>query len=86
VKPRAIEVRIGELVLDGIALADAQRVGGAVERELSRLLAEGGVPGHLLNGKSPEVIDAGAFERPPSGTPPAIGGALARAVYGGLER
>jgi hypothetical protein len=86
VRPERIEVRIEELVLDGLPPADAQGVGAAVERELSRLLTERGIPGHLLQGQAPQLIDAGAFARSLSATPPAVGGEIARAVYGGLAR
>jgi hypothetical protein len=44
---RAIEVRIGELVLEGFSATDRLRIGAAVERELARLVAERGVGARL---------------------------------------
>ena len=83
-RPRGIEVHIGELVLEGVSPVDRGRVGAAMERELSRLFAERGLPGHIAQDGAPGEIDAGAFARMPSSTPEAIGGGIARTVYGGL--
>ena len=78
-------------MLHGVSPAEAQRVGAATERELSRLLAERGVPGQLVQGAVTDVavtdvMDAGAFARAPWATPEVIGGEIARAVHGGLGR
>jgi hypothetical protein len=85
-KPRAIEVRIEELILHGVSPADALRVGAATEHELSRLLAEHGLPDSLAGGADLDAGDAGAFTRRSPATPGSIGGEIARAVYGGLDR
>lgn len=84
--PRAIEVRIEELILHGLSPADRLRIGAATERELSRLLAEGGVSVGLVRGADLETVDAGSFTKGSLATPGWIGGEIARAVYGGLGR
>ncbi len=86
VKPRAIEVRIGELVLDGFSSADATRIGAAVERELGRLFSEHGLPAGLVGGRAQPVVDAGAFAHAPEATPALTGSTVARSVYSGLKR
>lgn len=84
-KPRVIEVRIGELVLEGFSPADGPRIGAALERELGRLFAQHGVPAAMAGGSQREVIDAGAFTHAPQATPAATGAQMARAAYGGLK-
>jgi len=39
---RRVEVRVGRLVLHGVAPGDRRAVGEAVERELARIAGEGG--------------------------------------------
>ena len=85
-KPRAIEVRIGELVLEGASPADRLRIGAALERELARLVGEGGLGPTLLAGGGQPSLDAGSFTRAPQATPAAVGGDVARSVYAGLKR
>lgn len=84
-KPRAIRVRIGELVLEGYSPADAPRIGAAVERELVLLFAERGVPAALAAGGSLAAVAGGSFMHEPRATPVSVGSAVARAVYSGLE-
>ena len=50
ISPRAIEIRIDELVLHGIAAADRLRIGAALEKELARLLVERGAPAWFAGG------------------------------------
>lgn len=86
-KPRRIEVRIGELVLEGgFAPADRFRIGAAVERELARLVREGGLDAGLLAGGGRDAVDAGSFTRAPQAAPASVGEGVARSVYGGLKR
>ena len=85
-KPRAIEVHIGELVLEGFSSVDAPRIGAAVERELGRLFAEHGLPAGLLSGREQPLVDAGSFAHAPQATPALTGTTMARSVYSGLKR
>jgi len=85
-RPRAIEVRIGELALEGFSPADALSIGAALQGELARMVREGGLPASLAGGAEREAIDAGSFRRSPQATPAALGSAVAGAVYAGLGR
>ena len=83
-RPHRIEVHIEELVLHGFSPADRLRIGGAVERELARLLQQAGP--EALRTREQESLDAGSFERSPQATPGAIGEAVAGSVAGALRR
>jgi hypothetical protein len=85
-RPRAIEVRIEELVLEGFSSADGPRIGAAVERELGRLFAEHGVPPAVAAGLERAAVDGGSFAHAPQATPSATGTRVARAAYGGLKK
>jgi hypothetical protein len=78
-------VRIDRLVLDGLALGpgDAGRVRRAVEAELGRLLAEGGVSPALASGPALPAVDAGGFVVDRRG-PSTLGRQIARALYRGI--
>jgi hypothetical protein len=85
-KPRAIEVTIGELVLEGVSPGDRHRVAAALEGELGRLLAERGLPEGLAGGARLDVADGGSFAHGPRATPSSLGAHVAAAVYSGLGR
>lgn len=80
-----LELHIEELVLHGFAPGDRHRIGDAVERELSRLFAEHGLPPNFETGFESPRLDAGSFNFAPGSKPEAIGAEVARALYGGLE-
>jgi hypothetical protein len=80
-----IQVHIDRLVLDGLPVQnqDGSAIQEAIERELTRLLAEGGL--------SPDLASGGAFTNIRAETikitensPPKIGRKIAHAVYGGI--
>jgi hypothetical protein len=82
-----IRIHIEELLLDGLPVLghEGPAVRKAVEKELSRLFAEGGL--------SRELAGGGAFPDVPNGNmkitgtgPSKIGKEIARAVYGGIGR
>ncbi|WP_380283523.1 hypothetical protein [Kitasatospora purpeofusca] len=79
-----IEVEIGELVLDGFAGIDRDRVTVAFRGELARLVEAHGVP---LAAGGDRVLDLLSGLPPlPAGTSPRrLGEALARAVHTGLS-
>ncbi len=81
-----LTLRIDELVLHGVALGDRYRVADALQRELTRLLEERGVPPPLLEGRAIERLDLGSIEVAPGAGPAAIGEQVARVIYGGLSR
>jgi len=81
-----IELTIDELVLHGFTPSDCYRIGSAVERELTRLLAEQGVPPSLTYSGALAHLDGGAFNMAPASKSETVGAQVAQAVYGGLRR
>ena len=84
--PKNIELNIEELVLHGFAPGDRYRIGEAVEQELTRLLADQGVPESLAQGGEVANVDGGAFEVATGSRADVVGAQVAKAVYGGLRR
>lgn len=80
--PRRISLHIDELVLHGVPSAHREQVGEAVRQELTRLLAQGGIPPGL-SGAVPR-LDAGSVQLTPGAAPDAMGAQVAQAVYSGL--
>lgn len=81
-----VDVRIEELVLEGFPPGNRHRIGAAVERELTRLLAERGLPPGLAQGAEVPHLDGGSVEMNRTATPEGVGGQVAKAVYGGFGR
>ena len=81
-----IELRIGTIVCDGFDPVDRHAFGRAVERNLTRLLSERGVPAGLSQNRDIRAIVAPEIEVPVAATPDAIAQELARAIYDGLGR
>jgi len=80
-----IELHIEELVLHGFEAGDRQAIGEAVQGELSRLLAERGVPASLADGGELGHVDGGAFNARPGAGAESIGAQIASVVHGGLR-
>jgi hypothetical protein len=80
-----VELHIEELILHGFAPEDRYRIGEAVEKELSNLLAERGMT-VLENGLEIAGLNVGDISIAKGARPEAIGAQVARAVYGGLKR
>lgn len=85
-RPRPIEVHIGELVLEGFPPAHRLRIGEALERELSRLLDAPATAARLVALGDRPSIEGGAFAPEPRATPDVVGAGAARSVYAGLTR
>ena len=79
-----IHVRIDRLVLDGVTLpaGGGAAVGAALEAELGRLLAEGGLAEAWQASAAVPRLAAGPVSL--AGSPENLGAGIARAVYGGL--
>ena len=84
--PKNIELHIEELVLHGFAPGDRYRIAEGVEQELTRLLADRGVPQSLERGGEIANMDGGAFEVVQGSRAQVVGAQVAKAVYGGLRR
>ena len=82
VKPN-IELHIDELVLHGFKSGDRHRIGETVERELTRLLAEQGLP--QARGAELARMDGGSFTLVQNARTEVTGARTAQAVYGGLS-
>lgn len=85
-KPMNVELHIEELVLHGFAAGDRYAIAEAIEREMTQLFAERGVPPSLLQGGDVARLDSGAFDVVSNVKADGIGGRVAQAVYGGLNR
>ena len=83
-----VRLHIERLVLDGLPLAPGQAplVQAAVETELARLLATGGVAPGLSGLGAVPALRADGLQIAPGAAPAGIGRQIARAVYGGIER
>jgi hypothetical protein len=82
-RPGAIKLHIGELILHGFEPGDRTALGAALETELARLLAAGD-PDTLARAGHITRLDGGAFEMPAHAGPEVAGTRLARTVYDGL--
>jgi hypothetical protein len=80
----SIALHIDELVLDGFDPAARDAIGAAVERELTRLLAEQGAP-IGLHDQEVAALDAGSLQMESSANAEDLGARVARAVFGGLR-
>ncbi len=81
----AIEIEIAEIVLIGFGTIDRERVRAALVAELSRLLAEEGVPVGLSSAGAIETLDGGAFRLTSGMRPEQIGQQIALALYRGWQ-
>jgi hypothetical protein len=75
---RRIDLRIGELVLEGVAPSDRARLIATLERELAAGLADGRHPTRSR--------DAIVGERPVTANPSELGRGIARTIVGGGKR
>ena len=84
VKPvgmKDVELHIEELVLHGFSPGSRQQIGDAVQRELTRLIAEQGLAG--LEGASVEIerINGGKFQVGQGATPQSLGAQVANTIH-----
>jgi len=81
-----INVYIERLILDGINMGPGQgaMVKAAVQAELSRLLAEGGVESGLLSGGAFPNMPARPIQVSEEIQPSRLGRQIARTVYGSI--
>jgi len=81
-----IRLKIERLILDGLPVAHAQGplVRAAVETELTRLLAAGGVSRELRAGSAVPGVRGGDIRVDQASRPAGLGKQIAGAVYGGI--
>ena len=75
-----VELHIDELVLHGFAARDRHRIAAALERELTRLIAQGDIE-HQASPIQLDRVDAGSFQLEPAARPSYIGQTVAQRVY-----
>jgi hypothetical protein len=80
-----IEVHIEELVLHGFAPSDRNIIGSGMERKLSRLFTEEGLPPSLGRTQAIVYLDSGSFKEAPELGGEAVGVEVAKAVYKALQ-
>lgn len=84
--PVAVELHIEELVLHGFAPGDRHRIAEAMQRQLTRLLAQpGGLPPAARGGDIAR-LDGGAFAVAPGTPPEGVGAQVAQAIYTSVTR
>lgn len=83
-----INVHIGRLILEGVTIAPAQRAAlqSALEIELGRLLARGGVSPELAKGGAVPRINVNPIQLPKGSSPAELGRQIAGSVYGGIGK
>lgn len=83
-----LNIHIERLVLDGLNLVPGQRelLQAALETELARLLAAGGLSPDLVSGGARPSLEAGSIQLASDGNPTRLGQQIAQAVYGGIGR
>jgi hypothetical protein len=83
-----VNLHIERLVLDGIDVEPAQhpRLQEALQTELGRLLAEGGIAEKLASGGAVPPVSAKEFRMSGDGNPTQLGRQIARSVYGGMGK
>lgn len=81
----SLDLHIERLNLHGFSALDRHRIGAAMQAELTRLLAEQGIPPALAQGGVMKQLDGGTFEMAAGMPPRIVGVRIARAIYGGLD-
>ncbi|MFO1434145.1 MAG: hypothetical protein U1F76_29350 [Candidatus Competibacteraceae bacterium] len=81
-----INLHIERLLLEGVPISRTQGalVKAAVEAELGRLLAAGGLHAELLNGGALASLKGETLHLSGENHPARLGEQIARAVYGGI--
>jgi hypothetical protein len=81
-----VELHIDSLVLHGFDPRDQAAVGRALRTELTRLIADGGLPAGLASADGASRMDGGAFRASPGQRPAEVGAAVARSIYASTPR
>lgn len=81
-----LELRIDELVCDGVDPSNRQRFGHALEQNLAQLIGERGVPASLTESRSIRAIVTPALALPAGATLEVVARELASVIYDGLSR
>jgi hypothetical protein len=83
-----IHLHIERVVLDGLVVGAAQapQIAAAIQKELARLLAAGGLAPHARRGGAIPRLRGGNIRPANQSSPAALGRQIAGAVYQGINR
>ena len=84
--PQDIDLRINQLMIEGLQPSDRYQFGNAVQTELARLLAEKGMPPNLTGSAELGQLAAGTISITAAPRPEIIGRQVAEAVYRGIGK
>jgi hypothetical protein len=84
-KRPAIDLHIDELILRNVPYAQRHLIAATVERELTRLLTEQGLPPSLAQGGNIPHLSVGNLHMAADAQADAIGLQIAQAVYSNLS-
>ena len=85
-RSRYFEIGIDELVLEGFAVGDGERIRGMVERELTRLLVDQGIAGGSTESYDTAGMKGEHIAMGPGVSSALAGKQIARAIYGAIKR
>lgn len=80
-----INIHIDNLVIHGFDRIERDQVGSAVQKELSRLISEQGLPSALKKSQTIGNLNAGEFRTGKSSSPRNVGIQVAQKIYRGME-
>jgi hypothetical protein len=80
-KDQTVEIYIDELVLHGFPLRDKYHIGSAIEKELTRLFNEQGVPSLFHRGGNISFLDGGRIKMAKSERGESTGSSIAGSVF-----
>lgn len=83
---RAVEVRIGELILHGFSRGDRHAIANAVQVELARLMHAETLPARTQNELAFKRVDAGTFQLNHGSKAESSGTQIARSIFRGLRK
>ena len=81
----SVELTIQELIVDGVEASQRHPLGEAVRTELTRLLKDEGLSAQAQSPRALAEVDGGAISIQRGDRGEAVGGRIARAIYGGLN-
>jgi hypothetical protein len=81
--PQDIDFHIEELILHGFAAGDRDRIGAAIQQELTRLFTEQGMPRSMAQAGI-EQLKGGTFNVSAGMRADVVGTQIAQSIYGGL--
>ncbi len=80
----SIYVHIGRVILQGVPVNETRNVQTTMEKELARLLREGGLANELRQGGALSGVRAGTIRLSQGRRPGRLGAQVAGAVYRGI--